>query len=320
MPRAAWGVAALALLAIPAANALGVEPTDTPAPEGTASGQAAAVGDVIGVGQSHATATQDTASADAQALAVNGEATPSQAGGSADGNADASGAVASTGETPAGQVAVAPWSASASSDGGSRQAEASSALAEATVLDPNALTLAVLASSSSAQHSGLQSAGHASSDGAVVQAGGDEGLTLVVLHSEADSSGTGESYLLGVGDTKVVTNEQADTCTAEVPSLVALVCLTVEGGPGNVAAEVLAATVGDDAAGAGIVRASTSSGTGTAGAPPEVLSGLFETPRGGAGGGLAATGAPSPIVAIGLTLILLGAATLGLRRQAVPAA
>ena len=101
----------------------------------------------------------------------------------------------------------------------------------------------MLQSTSEASYTDEKSTGTATSDG--VDFGLLEAVRIVLLHSEVATEGRGHSYLIGVNGMEIGTDDQlgkSPICGLNVPSVVALSCLTASGGlSGNVnrgAAEV----------------------------------------------------------------------------------
>lgn len=285
--------------------------TDTvikiPAPPGAASGTGATVGNVISIGQTGATATQQTGTASAASLSVGGKTI---IGGTQTGTGQTSGALLDTKDTPLGRLQVAPYSASVTQDGALRRADASSAAARADVIDPNVLHVDVLQSSSSATHTGPLSTGHAVSDGAVVQVGGPSGTTIRILHSEANSNGQGRTYLLAVGDNAVIDGTVLNpVCALHLNPLLDVACMTVSGGVGGLTATDLTAVVAGLTA--TVVSSSAANGIGTTSVLGTEISRSAPAITNVAGHGLARTGRNIWfLMFVAEALIALGLATL----------
>jgi hypothetical protein len=251
-----------------------------PAPPGAASGAAATVGDLVSIGQTDATATQNGASAGSVSVSLGGHTI---IGGSQSGPGQNTGALLDTGATPLGRVQVAPFAASVTQTDSRRQADAASAAARADVIDPDVVHVDVLQSASSATHTGQLSSGRAVSDGVVVRVGGPSGTTIRILHSEANSNGTGKTYLLAIGDNAVIDGDiLAPVCALDLGPVLELACMTVSGGVGGLTATDLNAVVAGLTATAS--TASASNGLGT-------------TIGGGEGTRVLASSAPAPQVA-----------------------
>ncbi|MEW6472573.1 MAG: hypothetical protein AB1679_09895 [Actinomycetota bacterium] len=212
-----------------------------PAPPGQASAVAARAGSVFDVSKTGATADQSGPSAEASVLRIQGKPVHNL-GGTQNGNGRTGGALADTGANHSARVEVAPWQASVEGAGGpTRQATSSAALLRVT--GPNEIAAGVLASKSEASHSDQESGGTATSDGVDLRLGSNR---VVLLHSEVTSEAKGRSYLLGLNDTKIGTDDQlgkSPLCAANAPNLLALSCLTASGGVAangvtNAAAEV----------------------------------------------------------------------------------
>ena len=159
-------------------------------------------------------------------------------------------------------------------------------------------------------------------------------MHLVLLHSEVESSGKGNSYLVGLNGTKIGTQEQlGQLCALDLSGVAALSCLTASGGTANGittgAAEVLGVqstlplnpasafattgTAGDGDAPAVDPRVGGGSRPGRRGAPGRGRgSDAAALPRTGAAAGLAG--------GVGLAGLLMGSVlrVLGRRRVAPP--
>lgn len=238
-----WKAGAVAfgigLLAAPVQSASAAEVT-TPAPPGYSEAVALNVLDLVAIGHTVAKADDKNGEATANALEIGGQ---SVFGGTQKGKGTKKGDLLSTGKTPLGSLAIAPWDATVTEGPGSRKSESDAALLKLIVIDSKTATLDVLHTHSKAEHNGQQSKGSTSSDGADLTVGGGS-LHVVVLHSETSSEKNGtKSYVLGVNNNYILTSDQAGSCVIAVPSVVQLGCLQAKGGAGSSAAAVVEGTV-----------------------------------------------------------------------------
>jgi hypothetical protein len=234
------------LVAAPAAVLLGFLPVAARAqlaPPGTASATALRVGDLASVSSTGASASPDTTRARASVLDVGGQPALGLAG-SQNGDGDSSGALLDTRSALPLRLELAPWRTTVTgSSGPNRRARASAAAARADA--PGLLRAAVLQSQSEASHTSERSQGSGSSD--ALDLGVLDVARIVLLHSDVSSEGKGQSYLVGVNDTRIGTDEQLGaSCALDISPLVAASCLTASGGVGangvtSGAAELLAA-------------------------------------------------------------------------------
>jgi len=153
-----------------------------------------------------------------------------------------------------------------------RESESNSALARLNV--PKVVKLAVLDSHAKAAYSAEKSMASGTSDGVNLTLA--DAVRLVLLHSEASAEGKGSSYLVGLNDTKIGTDEQlGKICSLAAPPLVSLTCLIATAGKaaGEAAPSVVTAEVAkaDTRRGQAIdaIAATTSSGSGTV--PPPLV-------------------------------------------------
>ena len=201
----------------------------TPAPPGQASGAAVHAGSLLDISKTDATADSTSPSAQASVVRLQGQPLPNL-GGTQKGDGETGGALVDSGATLPAHVQVAPWHASArGSSGPNRQATSSAAAARADI--PNAVSVGVLTSQSKASYTERQSSGTAVSDGVNVKL--TNGGQVTLLHSEVTSEGGGHSYLVGLNDTHIGTDEQlgrSPLCALNAPNLLALSCLTASGG------------------------------------------------------------------------------------------
>jgi hypothetical protein len=246
------------------------------APPGTASATAAQVGSLVGVSTTGAAANPDTAGARASVLDLNGEPLLGT-GGSQASTGESSGALVDTGTALPVTAQVAPWSAAASgsASNSTRSSKAAAAVARAEV--PAVAKLGVLQSESSAEHRSAKSTAAGSSD--AIDLGLADIARIILLHSEVSSEGIGHSYLVGLNGTEIGTGDQlGQLCALQVPDVVALSCLTAEGGLGGGLlggnAEVLGASIPLASA---LDPVSAFSASATSG-PGSVVAGATETP------------------------------------------
>ena len=334
------------LIAVPAcAAALAMAPVAAradvvPAPPGTASGVAAQVGSLLDISRTDATAGSGAPSADASVIRLAGEPLLGL-GGSQHGDGDSGGSLLDTGAGLPARVQVAPWHAAAdTSHGPTRHARASAAAARADV--PKVVSAGVLTSDSEAAYTDEKSSGAAVSDGA--QLGILEAIRVVLLHSEVSTEGRGHSYLVGVNDTRIGTDDQLGTsplCALDA-AVASLSCLTASGGNGaagaaNAVAQVAQITPAVDAlAPLSPVAAFTTAATSGTGQAPAVTApapvaapvvagsetsraaapatGTAVAPAHRSAGALPRTGTPAvPLAAGALAMTLLGLALRRLR-------
>lgn len=293
------------------AGTAGAETVTTPAPPATASGSGLHIPGVLSVGTTGAGADGADAASGAVVVSLLGQ--PLIGGGQA-GTGHTEDALIDTGETPLGQLEVAPWEATAASGDSARAAEAKAAVARADVISPDLLHVDLIQSQSGVAHTDPLSAGASSSDAAVIRFGS---LTLKVLHAETDMHGVARTWLLDVNGMKIG-ETVGSGCLADLAPVAAAGCQVSGGGA---AGATIADVVGDDVASlitgttGPLVRAfSAAAGggtgttaTGSGGAP--VVEGQRTVGR-APGGGTATlpfTGADVlALVAFGLFLCALG--------------
>lgn len=282
-------------------------PIVIPAPPGTAEAVALEVEGVVAVARTEAEANQDSGRATANPLELGDSAL---VGETQNGVGIAEGNLLDTGDIGIGRIAIAPFKAQVERLTDERRATAEAALLRLVLLNPDTLTLDVLQSFSQARHSNGQSSGNASSDGAVVTLLGADGIRLVLLHSDGDSLNGASSYVLGLNDTQLITDEDIGNTTQvlDLPGLLTLGLVDVNGGAGSglVDATNVALNVLDDTV-KGTVSGVAASGTplNASAAPPSEL-GAGDNGGGGGGGGLPRTGA-SILLTLALGLGLVGA-------------
>ena len=327
---------ACVLLAVPVA-AQAARPGLIPAPPASATATALSVADIVDVSTTGAQAGTDTSSAQATVVEVGGEPLLGL-GGTQSGPGTSAGALVDTGSTLPAQVQVAPWEATASESESERSSSGSAAAARADI--PEVLDLDVLESESKATHTDDKSTGEGFSNG--VSLGLLDILRIVLFHSEVSSEGEGSSFLAGLNDTEIGSDEQlSEICSLTAHPLLSVTCLDVAGGLGGGLAEVARIDSGlvppVDLASAFSVATSDGTGESVPGAvaapapvadPAPVVAGATETARAPesaladiAGGTLPRTGAALALtallaalaVAIGLALRTVG------RRGGIPA-
>lgn len=238
--RKAWLLLA-ALAALPAGSAVA---------EGTSSAEASAARAEQGersVAVAH-TSADSAGQYEANSLEVNGEPAHGSTGGSAEAGAESSGAGFDTdshgGDQSPVRVALLPWSA----DGIAGESEAAFLLLHVEDNEGgDAVEVAVLRSYSAA----AAGAGSAETDAAVLKLGGDA-LVVKLLHAEANGEG-GATYLVGVQDNQIASNEQAgEQCAISVPGVADLSCLVVQQAGPEVLAQVADASLGGGQLAAGL--------------------------------------------------------------------
>jgi hypothetical protein len=320
---------ACALLAVPVA-AQAARTGLIPAPPASATATALSVADLLDVSTTGAQSGTDASSAQATVVEVGG-APLLGLGGTQSGPGTSDGALLDTGSTLPAQVQVAPWEATASQSDTERSSRGSAAAARADV--PQVLDVDVLESESQATHTDEKSTGEGFSNG--VDLGLLDFLRIVLFHSEVSSEGEGSSFLVGLNDTEIGSDEQLNgICSLLAHPLLSVSCLEVAGGLGGGLAEVAridsgllppvelasafsAATsggTGESVLGAVEEAAPVVAGTETARAPDAVAT---ET----AGGMLPRTGAGVALTALAAAMALaLGLALRKVsRRGVVPA-
>lgn len=224
---------ACVLLAVPVA-AQAARPGLIPAPPASATATALSVADILDVSTTGAQAGTDTSSAQATVVQVGGEPLLGL-GGTQSGPGTSDGAVLDTGSTLPAHVQVAPWEAAASQSDTERSSRGSAAAARADV--PEVLDVDVLESESQATHTDEKSTGEGFSNG--VDLGLLDILRIVLFHSEVSSEGEGSSFLVGLNDTEIGSDEQlSEICSLVAHPLLSVSCLDVAGGLGGGVAEV----------------------------------------------------------------------------------
>lgn len=275
----------------------------TPAPPGSAEAVAAEVDGVVRVAHTKAEANPDptTSKATANALEVGGNPLLAELGSTQTGPGEQNNALLEVGDLSSTGVKVAPSSAKVTRDGGNSTSTARAALLRLVLLSPSLLAIDVLQSFSEANYNGSTSTGAGSSDG-VAATVADQKVTL--LHSEASTANGGESYVVGLNDTKLITNRDVGQTTkiVDIPGILRLNAVSVDGGAGSdlVKASAVDAAVANVPAVLSGVTAAGSPQPVAAAAPAEL--GAADT---GSGGGLPRTG-----LAVG-GLLLLGAGLIG---------
>lgn len=278
----------------------------TPAPPGSAEAVAVQVDDVVKVAHTKAEAQPkiEDSSATANVLEVGGNPPLAQLGSTQRGEGDASNVLLELGDLQSTGVKVAPSSANVRKEGGTNKSSARAALLRLVLINPGLLAIDVLQSFSEASYTNDLSKGSGSSDGAVVTVAGQK---VTLLHAEASTENGGKSFLIGINGTELVTNKDVGQTTkvVDIPGILRLNAVTVEGGPGSglVKASAVDAAVANIPAVVTGVSAAGSAQPVAAAAPAEL--GAGDTGAGSGGGGLPRTG-----MAIG-GLLLLGTGLIG---------
>jgi len=284
---------------------VGVAPSwaqTTPAPPGSAEAVAVQVDDVVKVAHAKTGAEPkiEDGSATANVLEVGGNPPLAQLGSAQKGEGEKSNVLLDFGDLQTTGVKVAPSAATVHKDGATNRSTARAALLRLVLLNPGLLALDVLQSFSEASYTPAQSAGSGSSDGAVATVASQK---VTLLHAEGSTANGGKSFLIGLNGAEFVTNKDIGQTTkvVDIPGILRLNAVTVEGGPGSnlVKASAVDAAVANLPA---VVVGVSAAGSGQPAAPAEL--GAGDTGA-GSGGGLPRTG-----MAIG-GLLLLGAGLIG---------
>ncbi|MBV9098516.1 MAG: hypothetical protein JO079_10705 [Frankiaceae bacterium] len=302
---------------VPKTTATQTTTTVTPAPGASASASAAQVTGILTIGGTSTSANGSGGSASADALDILG--TRVAGGSTSDPSKPSKGQLIGTGSTPAGDVEIAPWSASVTHNGTDSSADADAALAHAGLA--GLLEVWVLHSHSHSDYSTDKSSGSSSSDGAEVK--GPNGTDIKVLHAEASSGHTGKSDLIVINGTEIGSSDQTKgACKLDLDPVIQLLCLQASGGTSSTGittsgAEVVGAT--GVIPGTTVVGAGTSGGTSktvvTPSAPKPVHKPAHHPATKPASGPLPHTNGPSRLAFTGGEIGLLaayGAALLGL--------
>jgi len=258
--------------------------TSTPAPSGDSSATALEISGVATAGQTSAHSGSDGSSSSADALDLFGQRV---AGGDQNGSGTNSGNIFGTGDTPLGDLELAPWSASATDN----SAAAEAALAHVNLKDVAEVWL--LHSQSDSQWSSQSSSGNSQSDAAEANLGGQ--LDIKVLHSEAHSNGQGGSDILVINGQDVISSDQVNgQCTIDASPLLVLNCLTATGGTAGVVqsaeSDVATVDVGQGALTGTVVGSKTQGGTVAPTTPQGGQTGGGKTGGNGNNGGLGGNG------------------------------
>lgn len=270
-------------------------PIVIPAPPGTAEAIALEIEGVVAIARTQAEATPDPATSNATANAVElGDSPLLDLGGTQNGPGTNQGELLDTGDIGIGRLAVAPFRAQVESLTDLRRATAEAALLRLVLLSPDTLTVDLLQSFSQATHSGNQSTGEGSSDGAVITLLGPDGIKLVLLHSEGSSLNGGSSFLIGLNDTELISDDDLGNSldVLDLPGLLTLGLVDVGGGAGTGLSEAtgLDLDVLDDTLNA-LVSDVVATGSPLAAPAPTELPATEPGSGGGGGGGLPRTGA-----------------------------
>lgn len=279
----------------------------TPAPPGSAEAVAAEVDGVVRVAHTKAEANPDptTSNATANAVEVGGTPPLAQLGSTQTGVGETSNELLGLGDMGSTGVKVAPSSAKVSGEGGNSTSTARAALLRLVLVSPGLVAIDVLQSFSEANYTRDESTGDASSDGVAAVVAGQR---INLLHTEVSTrnGGSGSSYVIGINDTKLITNNDVGQTTKiiDIPGILRLNAVTVDGGAGSglVKASAVDAAVATVPAVLSGASAAGSPSPVEAAAPAEL--GAGDTGSGG-GGGLPRTG-----LAVG-GLLLLGAGLIG---------
>ena len=292
----------------------------TPAPPAKASAVAAQVGSLLDISKTGAVADGTAPKAEASVIRLGGQ-TLLGLGGSQKGDGRNGGSLLDTGANNPIRLELAPWAATVEGTSGpTRRSKAAAAVARANVA--NVVKAAVLHSESEASWTDTKSSGSAFSNG--VELGLLDAINVVLLHSEVKSEGDGQSYLVGLNNTKIGTDDQlgkSPLCALALPSLLSLSCLTASGGDGkpapagaptDAAAEVAEVDPAVDGIGTidpvNLFTASAASGSGAA--PAVALPASAEQPAAAAAAVPAATAPAAAELAAALPRT--GAAVAGL--------
>jgi len=215
------------------------------APTGSGSGSVLTVGSssspIAAVSSTSANAGPTSDGSSAGVVDVAGS--PIVGGSSANGSGPSSGDLLDTGSTSPVEVKVAPWSASSTTpSGGSSSSEGQAAVADATA---GSASLAVGQSDSKAYYTSSPGGTGGSGSGGSTQSGGSTttdgvilngpGLYVDLLHADANSNGTGSSYLADINGTQIPPSRalQGICNNLNIPSVLALNCVSATGGAGN---------------------------------------------------------------------------------------
>jgi len=302
------------------------------APPGSASGSVLTVGSpsspIVAVSSTSANASSNHDGSSATVLNVAGM--PISTGSSADGSSPESGSLLGTGSSAPADVEVAPYSASSSTPtAGSSSSEGKASVATVTL---GSVALGVGQSDSKASYTtapdgSTSSQGSTTTDGVILNA---PGLYVDLLHADANSNGKGSSYLVGINGTQIPPSSalQGVCNNLNIPSLLALNCVSATGGVGNLFEDVAQAQVpsgtgglpvtafGAGGIGGGVGTASTGaavSGSGNSAPAPlgSAPAGPGTASSGTGSGNLPFTGAPIALWVLGSAALLgLGAVTV----------
>jgi len=310
MRRRGAAVAALVggLAVLSPTGAWGQTPVTIPAPPGTAEAVALEIEGIVAIARTAAEATTDPATTKATANALElGDSPLLDLGGTQTGPGTNEGELLDTGDIGIGRLAVAPFKAAVEGNAALRKATAEAALLRLVLLSPDTLTVDLLQSFSQATHSGNQSTGEGSSDGAVITLLGPDGINLVLLHSEGSSLNGGSSFLIGLNDTQLISDEDLGNSleVLDLPGLLTLGLIDVGGGAGTGLSEAtgLDLNVLDNTLNA-LVSDVVATGSPLAAPAPTELPAGEPGGGGGGGGGLPRTGASIlALLAVGTGLV-----------------
>lgn len=297
--------------------------TPTPPPPGSAEAVAAEVEGLLAIAHTKAQVDQVTGEATANALELAGNPLLASTGGTQVGPGTTTGGLIPNLDLGVAKVAVAPFTATVEKLTNERRARAEAALARLVVLSPAVATIDLLQSLSEASHTDAKSTGASSTDGGVITLLGQGGLRIVLLHSEASTANGGSSFVIGLNDTKLISNKDIGNTlkVLDLPGLLTLGLVDVNGGPGSALVNatgvdlsalnsVNAIVTGAQAAGSPVAAAAV------APAPSELGAGDTTVGSSGGGGGLAVTGRSIfALLAVGLGLTGLGVLLYGFGRR-----
>ena len=300
------------------------------APPGTASGSVLTVGStsspIVAVSSTSANAGSSSDGSSAGVLDVAGM--PIESGSSANGSGPSSGDLLDTGSSAPAEVKVAPWSASSTTpSGGSSSSEGRAAVADVTA---GSASLAVGQSDSKASYTSSpgggagsggssQSGGSTTTDGVILNA---PGLYVDMLHADANSNGQGSSYLADINGTQIPPSSQLQgICNnLNIPSVLALNCVSATGGVGNLFEDVAHVQVPSGSGGLPLTAFGAGgigggAGTAATGVPTSVQGTSETSPLGSApaGPGTASSGTGSgslPFTGAPIALWLLSSVAL----------
>lgn len=289
----------------------------TPAPPAEASAVAAQVDEVVAVANTETRADAGSGTATANALEVGGNAPIAQAGVTQQGDGEQSQTVLPVDVPGVVSLKVLPSNASVrtTDNGATRTSTARAALLRLVLLD-GVVAVDVLQSFAEAIYTSQRSEGRGSTDTVNANLAG---IRLVLLHSEASTSAGGSSYVVGVNDTRLITNNDVGNTVrvVDVPGILRLNAVTVNGGPGS---ELVKASAVDAAVVSIPALLNSTTAKGAASAPAAAAPAELGEASGGGGGGLPRTGtAVGGLILLGMALVAAGGLVARLTRSPVAA-